>query len=925
MAKNSYLEGEDFIPDRARDIVFMKMQRKMFKKHHRRCNYCGTRGSFHSFLMPLKRSRLRLYLTIDGVVGVQEVLCPHCDNIDFITSSENIEESEMDRSLRLTEYEMEYYSHRVEHHDIVHDLIELLHVAAISDLQKKLTRNNEMTELVMQKAKVICEEWCRPENIELRYHKYLVLYKETVVNCNMTSEYTPNVSEEYKEMYRMLNKSFHSNRINVEMLLCLMKETLFDSPSVASFMMWVKVAMLHTEQLNEFENIHSEICETLKAKSYVDLMDRFLSVDIPVGLKKIPVVFVLFELPRFYHFVEFCQKRSGFQGKKRSVLNDSDWKALKDIETRIKHLKENAPDDDDLFSLFASNDKFKHVLDDHLRRADELHLHSPNGITRRPGEIQTMARLQNHNPPPLDRNDPYVNSIMTTLNNHPTVELKKKTMTDTHAKVDDYEVCIQSTVMTHSINADDESRKRAEEEMNKSKPKDRFIDATKITEIDNETGLMKVYERIVFKYIDDQGTPQEALLVQSEPQRSRIVGYNKETFKLAELGKYCVVPVEKRKAIAPPPGEGQELVPKEDQVAKSIEELPLELQEIIVPLLDRVPSPDPYGAPTMMEVPPEIIDDDFESPRYTLQKYNEGKDGSSKGPKFLESVSQSVFLAPVTPEGLSKTGTRITQEIDQDSQLKSATQTRLAILPPPRKMLPQSKKPQFKYGAKWKKNKMTYDVDEVSDTDSDKEEEYTFYPCKLLSEYVESENIVETAPKDLAPGVSSLADFLERHDIHPSLWTIKKKYIHNELFVVLDVAKESDLSKLPLVSASNNKGVSVPVLPILNPTSDSSALDMTIGSLYGIQVSHKLSNKQRNVFQRYVRIAVARARHPDFFDNISLGAIKYVKSNDKCVEVKLSVKDMQYEARNEEESERRKIIRLLKRAGAEQGNQCVVQ
>ena len=934
MAKGSGFNPDDVITDSGINFILMKLEKKMFHKQRRRCMYCGSPAAFQSFLMPISENKIQMYLSVDGIVGIQEIRCRNCDKTEMVSSSDVVDESQVEKRLKLRKFEVDYYYKKVEHQDIIHDLLELLHVAAISDPKTRRARHSEVTCFVMQKAMTICEEWCRAENTDLRHKKFLIMFKETMLDCDKTPDFTSDVSEEYKEMYRMLNVSFHENKRNVELLLCLLKETLFDCPSTAAFMMWSKIAMMHADQLKEFETTYRHTPE-LHQQTYADLMDKFLSLEIPVGLKKIPVVFILFEMPRFYHYVELYRRRCG-STKSHYSLSDDDRKSLEDIDTHMELLKREEAEkleeeEEDAGPLFFTEDRFRRVLDDHLRKADETHIQAPAGIhvSAIPAEIQAMDKLTGVNGPEDERK--YFKNVMHSVNLDP-VQLTKQTMTDTHMKMDDCEVSIQSTVMTHFVKPKGSTSECTQEEIDNAKSLNKSITATKMTEIDPDTGHVKVYEKITFRFVDDEGIEEEMTLMQSEPKRSKIIGYDKKTFKLTEFGNYEIVPIE-RKAITSE---------RKSSIPTSIDQLPPAIQKILEPLQEEERrEAAARGKPTVHieEVPLDTPTDEQLSNVDSKDKVENQteKQESSQNSIVVSDETKELSVPKSTSSEHKKSNTSTTTATTATSNTATATATTTGddstssaptqsgnsedsqiATSEPRK--PRSKRPHFKYGTKWRKNKMTYDVDEVADSDSDKEEEYTFYPCKLLNEFIQSEKIVETTPRDLMPGTNTLAKFLESRDIHRSLWTIKKKYIQNELFVVLDIARESDKARLPLVSASNNRGVSVPVLPILNPTSDSSELDMTIALLYGIQVAHnKLSNKQRNVFQRYVQIAVARARHPQLFNGISLGAIKYVKENDKRVEVKLSVKDMQYEARNEEESERRKIIRLLKRAGAEQG------
>ena len=47
------------------------------------------------------------------------------------------------------------------------------------------------------------------------------------------------------------------------------------------------------------------------SSEYQALQDRYLALNVPLGIKKIPVVFIFFEIPRFYHYVDFLNRRLG--------------------------------------------------------------------------------------------------------------------------------------------------------------------------------------------------------------------------------------------------------------------------------------------------------------------------------------------------------------------------------------------------------------------------------------------------------------------------------------------------------------------------------------------------------------------------------------------------------------------------------------
>ena len=122
----------------------------------------------------------------------------------------------------------------------------------------------------------------------------------------------PDSTEQYIEMYRMMADSFRQNREKVLLLLELLKESLIDYPTCSSFMMWVSIAMMHSENYPQFKVTYNpRSFMRVDSSEYQALQDRYLALNVPLGIKKIPVVFILFKIPRFYHYVDFLNRRLG--------------------------------------------------------------------------------------------------------------------------------------------------------------------------------------------------------------------------------------------------------------------------------------------------------------------------------------------------------------------------------------------------------------------------------------------------------------------------------------------------------------------------------------------------------------------------------------------------------------------------------------
>lgn len=331
------MNGQKQVNDVMKKVLFDEIDRdgsyfsylfmeKIFGEN-RTCQHCGAYGSG---CVPSGNHSPEIFVIEEGIVGKQIVECVRCKKQETVVSHEKVE-IPSDQRLRIRGLEVRYYCKKITHFEVLHDLLELLHVAAIEDVKRKKDRHADVASFMMHKAKRVCEEWCKTEYSELRYKKYLRLRRETLLEPDTKSTYPPEASDEYKEMYEMMASSFRSNRDKVIRLLELMKESLFDNPTRPSFMMWVSIAMMHSEQYQDFKaqyDPHS--FKSNESSTYTSLKERFLSLSIPVGIKKIPVVFVLFELPRFYHYIDFLTRRMG-KRKPLNFLTDTDKEELKRI------------------------------------------------------------------------------------------------------------------------------------------------------------------------------------------------------------------------------------------------------------------------------------------------------------------------------------------------------------------------------------------------------------------------------------------------------------------------------------------------------------------------------------------------------------------------------------------------------------------
>lgn len=261
----------------------------------RPCKFCGARGTAK---LPPGDESLKLFVLEDGIIGKQNILCSQCGKIDTVISDDDESRLPSDDRLSITGTDIRYYCRNVTHYEILHDLMEMLHIAATDDDSQRQEKHHEVADFMLKNVRKVCEEWCRPEYAELRLKKYLRLRDETLLTT-YNPTFTPDCTEEYKEMYEMMANSFRQNRDKVLLLLQLMKESLIDSPTRSTFMMWVSIAMMHSESYSQFKTAYDpRSFMRVDSSEYQALQDRYLALEVPLGIKKIPVIFILFEIPR---------------------------------------------------------------------------------------------------------------------------------------------------------------------------------------------------------------------------------------------------------------------------------------------------------------------------------------------------------------------------------------------------------------------------------------------------------------------------------------------------------------------------------------------------------------------------------------------------------------------------------------------------
>ena len=305
---------------------------KIFRES-RKCKICGARNSGK----PLAddESSLELYISEKGVCGRQRIICSECGGIEPVISCETMAEIPDKPEFRIDGSTVRYYCKKITHYELLHDLMELLHIAALENDKARKQKHLEVAEFILHNARKICKEWCKPESTELRQKKFLRLREETLL-VRHKPVFTSDHNDEYKEMYHMMAGSFRQHREKVKLLLELLKTTLFDNPTQSTFMVWVSIAMMHAENYQKFKSLYDpKTFMQVDSTEYQALKDRYLTLNVALGIKKIPIVFILFELPRFYHYIEFLKERVG-KDRPTSFLTEEDRRTLEKFDRQAR-------------------------------------------------------------------------------------------------------------------------------------------------------------------------------------------------------------------------------------------------------------------------------------------------------------------------------------------------------------------------------------------------------------------------------------------------------------------------------------------------------------------------------------------------------------------------------------------------------------
>ena len=121
----------------------------------RKCGFCGATGSGK---LPKNDDSLELYVMETGLVGRQNIECLACGKIETITSCEKASDVPRDQRLAIQGLEVRDYCKKITHFEVLHDLMEMLHIASTEDDKLRREKQSEVAGFMMKNARKVCVE-----------------------------------------------------------------------------------------------------------------------------------------------------------------------------------------------------------------------------------------------------------------------------------------------------------------------------------------------------------------------------------------------------------------------------------------------------------------------------------------------------------------------------------------------------------------------------------------------------------------------------------------------------------------------------------------------------------------------------------------------------------------------------------------------
>ena len=254
-------------------------------------------------------SGLELYLSNKGIVGKHKIQCPLCSEIFDAWSFEKQDElpSETHKVYGL---EVRYYTRKMLQSSLVYDVMDLMKIEKMVEPSKRKDNYEKIGEFMLKNARRVSEEWCSLDNAEIRQSMLFWLYDQTIFSVEHKG--CQSLSDDSRERHDSIVECYLQNLDKTESLLRLLKETLFDHPTHPVFMVWLCIAMTQVELYSTLIKFYDpKIFMDSDDKEFVNVRHQYKSLNMPREIKKIPIVLMLIEMPRYFHYTDFVHLRAG--------------------------------------------------------------------------------------------------------------------------------------------------------------------------------------------------------------------------------------------------------------------------------------------------------------------------------------------------------------------------------------------------------------------------------------------------------------------------------------------------------------------------------------------------------------------------------------------------------------------------------------
>ena len=281
----------------------------------RKCKSCGFHGIMRKPARSYERntygSGLQLYLSSKGVVGKHKIECPMCSEADDVWSFERQDPEPPLDSHKIFGLEVRYYTRKMIQSALVHDVMDLVKVEGMANPASRKENYEKLGEFMLKNARRVSDEWCSPDNAEVRQSTLFWLYDQTIFSVEHKAA-QPSLADASREQHDRTVECFLQNLDKTESLLRLLKETLFDHPTHPVFMVWLCIAMTQVELFSTLIKFYNpKTFMDSDDKEFVNVRHQYKTLNMPKEIKKIPVVLMLVEMPRFFHYTDFVHIRAG--------------------------------------------------------------------------------------------------------------------------------------------------------------------------------------------------------------------------------------------------------------------------------------------------------------------------------------------------------------------------------------------------------------------------------------------------------------------------------------------------------------------------------------------------------------------------------------------------------------------------------------